>query len=390
MSISAILVAAGSGTRLGGIKKQFKDLGGKPLLFWSLQELLDCPAVAQVILVLPQEDVAEFFNRYGRKYLPDSLLLKICPVAGGSTREESVRLSLKELRTETRMVLIHDAARPFLSGDLLNRMIEAGSKWGAATAAVPAKDTIKLSMDGEFFTGSLKREELWQVQTPQIFRREWICQAHQNITQATDDTSKVETLGQKIRLIQGDYRNIKITTSDDWELAESFIRERSPVAMRIGQGWDLHRLEEGRSLILGGITIPSDFGLLGHSDADVLTHALIDALLGAAKLGNIGQLFPDNDPAYKGIDSMELLTQTKSMLKVKGYTVVNIDATVIAQAPKLLPYLEKMAARIAEVLDIEADVVSVKAKTHEEVDAIGKGMAMAAQVVCLLQKTALI
>ncbi len=386
MSLSAILVAAGSGTRMGGLKKQFEILGGKPLFLWAAEKLVNFSGVHELVCVVPADEVEDFYSRWMEKYgfRHQACIVKV--VCGGASREESVAAGLAVLDDKCDYVLIHDAARPFLSRQLINDVFVSAVDCGAATIAVPSKDTIKISSDGIIFDATPDRSHLWQIQTPQCFRREWIVAAHFMAGElATDDTVKVEALGHKVRVVMGDYRNFKVTTLEDMILARALIGEERKAMVRIGQGWDLHRLEEGRRLVIGGVEIPFKLGLAGHSDADVLIHAIIDALLGGAALGNIGLLFPDRDPAYHQADSTVLLKLVGQLLLDNNYTIVNIDTTVIAEAPRLADYLPAMRSCLATTLGIDINQISIKAKTGEKVDAVGRGEAIAAQAVCILQ-----
>ena len=383
--LAVIIVAAGSGTRMGGSKKQYIPLGGKPLFMWSAQAFLACAPVQELILVLPEADRTEVAERWLMELRSCRLDCRLETVAGGKTRQASVAAGLAALQSNCPYVIVHDAARPMIKKDLILQVFAAAEECGAATAAVPVKDTIKRSTDGKYFTQALERHELWQVQTPQCFRRDWIVQAHaQGDPAATDDTVMVEALGHRVKIVPGDYANFKVTTWEDMARARALLEEEKGM-LRIGQGWDLHRIEMNRRLVLGGVEIPWDRGLAGHSDADVLIHAVIDALLGGAALGNIGKLFPDTDPAFYQADSSVLLQQTVELLNRHGFWVVNVDATILAEAPRLASYLPLMQSGLAAVLQLDEGQISVKAKTGEGVGTVGRGEGMAAQAVCLLR-----
>ncbi len=280
-----------------------------------------------------------------------------------------------------RLQAIHDAARPFVSQAVITRALEAAAQTGAAAPAVPVKDTVKVAAPDGRVQATPDRSTLFAVQTPQCFDRARYLQAMERVrgpqaSAVTDDCSLFELAGFAVQLVEGDYANAKITTIEDL---------KGENKMRIGHGYDVHRLVEGRKLILGGVDIPYEKGLLGHSDADVLLHAVSDALLGAAALGDIGGHFPDTDPRYKGADSLELLRQVGLLLKQAGYTVSNIDATILCQAPKLAPHIPAMRQNIARVLDLPADAVSVKATTEEKLGFTGAGQGIAAHAVALIQ-----
>jgi 2-C-methyl-D-erythritol 4-phosphate cytidylyltransferase/2-C-methyl-D-erythritol 2,4-cyclodiphosphate synthase len=339
---------------------------------------------------------------------PTSKPLRI--VAGGSRRQDSVANAFRAADAASDIIVIHDAARPFVSADLIARTIAAAAESGAALAAVEARDTVKrvlrsperlgnapsgggdVAMVGE----TLPRETIFLAQTPQAFRREVLAQAiaaaASTPLDATDEATLVERTGQPVRLVEGDSTNIKITTPADLILAEaiaanpqSAIRNPQSAIARIGTGYDLHRLVEGRPLVLGGVTIPSDRGALGHSDADVVCHAVTDALLGAACLGDIGRHFPDTDSRWKDASSLDLLRQAVALAAEHGLVVGNVDITVILERPKIKDYVEQMRAAVARALGVEVDAVSVKGKTNEGVDAIGRGEAIAAHAVALVR-----
>ena len=267
--------------------------------------------------------------------------------------------------------------------EILWDALEAAYETGAAAPAVPVKDTVKVAADG-FVVETPAREKLYAVQTPQCFRTALYRQVLAQVCcdAVTDDCSAFELAGLPVRLTQGDYANYKITTREDLPAPE----KNGGNGMRIGHGYDVHRLVEGRALVLGGVTVPYEKGLLGHSDADVLTHAVMDALLGAAALGDIGKLFPDTDPAYKGADSIALLQEVGRVLARAGWAAGNIDATLLCQAPKLAPYIPAMRENLAAALGISAEDVSVKATTEEKLGFTGSGEGIAAHSVCLLRR----
>jgi 2-C-methyl-D-erythritol 4-phosphate cytidylyltransferase/2-C-methyl-D-erythritol 2,4-cyclodiphosphate synthase len=325
-------------------------------------------------------------------------------VAGGPRRQDSVANALAQIDQESELVVVHDAARPFVTTEVIARTIDAAAAFGAAIAAVPVRDTVKQAggalVDGSpVIRATLPRDEIFLAQTPQAFRRDVLVAAFRDggTRDATDEAMLAERAGLQVHLVAGDPENIKVTTADDLERARRRVTAAAPgrgerrsgggsELLRIGTGYDLHRLVPDRPLILGGVTIPFALGLDGHSDADILCHAVTDAVLGAAAAGDIGRLFPDTDPRWKGADSVALLAGATHELHARGYRVVNVDATVIAERPRLLPHLEAMRANLARALQIPAGQVSVKGKTNEQVDATGRGEAMACHAVALVAR----
>ena len=300
-------------------------------------------------------------------------------VQGGVPRADSVHNGLAAAKGQ--LVAIHDAARPFASEEVITQVLQAAAKTGAAAPAVPVKDTIKVAdKDGKVVT-TPDRATLYAVQTPQCFDRALYLQALEAVSGekaslVTDDCSLFELAGLPVTLTAGDYANLKITTKEDLQKENT---------MRIGHGYDVHRLVEGRKLILGGVEVPYEKGLLGHSDADVLLHAVMDAVLGAAALGDIGQHFPDTDPAYKGADSLALTREVAKIIAAHGYKVGNIDATILCQRPKLAPHIPAMRKNIADAFGLPLDAVSVKATTEEHLGFTGEGLGIAAHAVALIE-----
>ena len=292
------------------------------------------------------------------------------------------------------LLAVHDGARPLILPEQVDDMVRLGQRTYAAAPALPVTDTVKVADMAGLVQSTPDRKTLYAVQTPQVFQANILKAALQSAIQAgadiTDDCSAVERLGKEVWLAPGWRENIKITTREDLTMAEAFLREReqSMTDLRIGYGYDVHRLVPGRALVLGGVTVPFEKGLLGHSDADVLTHAVMDALLGAAALGDIGKLFPDSDARYAGADSTALLRQVTAVLAEAGWTIVNVDATVAAQAPKLAPYIPEMRERLAAAMGLDAGRVSVKATTEEGLGFTGSGEGIAAHAAALVEKTA--
>ena len=383
-TISAVLVAAGSSTRMGFDKLSF-DLGGETVLHRSIRAFDQCPQIGEIVLVAGK-------NRAFVEQQAVGCTKPVQIVAGGATRAESAKNGV--LAAHGELVAVHDAARPFVSPAVIAAVLEAAARCGAAAPAVPVKDTIKQAVPGDGKTvpeaclvrSTPDRSTLYAVQTPQCFDRAQYLAALQELDAekarlVTDDCSLFELTGRSVQLTQGDYANLKITTRED--LPRPVQKEET--RMRIGHGYDVHRLVEGRKLILGGVEIPFEKGLLGHSDADVLAHAVMDAVLGAAALGDIGQHFPDNDPAYAGADSLELARHVARILSEHGYRVENIDATILCQRPKLAPHIPVMRANLAAAFGLPVDAVSVKATTEEHLGFTGEGLGIAAHAVALIE-----
>ena len=384
--VSAVLVAAGSSTRMGFDKLSF-DLGGETVLRRSIRAFEQCPLVMEIVLVAGK-------NRAFVEQQAADCTKPVQIVPGGATRAESAKNGV--LAAKGDIVAVHDAARPFVSQPVITAALEAAARSGAAAPAVPVKDTIKTAVRGDGKTvpeaclvqTTPDRSTLYAVQTPQCFdRAEYLAALGEldaeKARRVTDDCSLFELTGRAVQLTQGDYANLKITTKEDLPAA---AQNKGENTMRIGHGYDVHRLVEGRKLIMGGVTIPYEKGLLGHSDADVLLHAVSDALLGAAALGDIGKHFPDTDPRYEGADSLMLLREVGRLLDETGYTVGNIDATVLCQAPKLAPHIPAMRQNIANALGLALDDVSVKATTEEHLGFTGEGLGIAAHAVALIEK----
>ena len=383
-TISAVLVAAGSSTRMGFDKLSF-DLGGETVLHRSIRAFDQCPQIGEIVLVAGK-------NRAFVEQQAVGCTKPVQIVAGGATRAESAKNGV--LAAHGELVAVHDAARPFVSPAVIAAVLEAAARCGAAAPAVPVKDTIKQAVPGDgkmvpeacLVRSTPDRSTLYAVQTPQCFDRTQYLAALQELDAekarlVTDDCSLFELTGRSVQLTQGDYANLKITTRED--LPRPVQKEET--RMRIGHGYDVHRLVEGRKLILGGVEIPFEKGLLGHSDADVLAHAVMDAVLGAAALGDIGQHFPDNDPAYAGADSLELARHVARILSEHDYRVENIDATILCQRPKLAPHIPAMRANLAVAFGLPVDAVSVKATTEEHLGFTGEGLGIAAHAVALIE-----
>lgn len=382
----AVLLAAGNSTRMGGSRsKVLEELGGRPALCRSLEVLDRCPLIGEICLVCREQDRADMLP------LTSGLATSVRVVPGGAQRQDSVEQGVEALTGPWEYVAIHDGARPLVTDEVLAAVCRDAMAHGAATAAVPSKDTCKLADEAGFVAATPARDRLWAVQTPQAFSlalyREALGKARAAGQSYTDDCQLIEAAGGSVKLTMGDYRNIKLTTPEDLLAARAYLGgEGGKKTVRIGYGYDVHRLVEGRKLILAGVEVPFEKGLLGHSDADVIAHAVADALLGAAALGDIGHLFPDTDPRYAGADSLKLLGEVCRLLREKGFSIGNIDATLLAQRPKIAPHIVQMRENLAAACGIAVDQVSVKATTEERLGFTGREEGMAASAVCLLER----
>lgn len=381
----AIVVAAGNSTRMGGGEnKVLRKLAGVPVIKLSVDAITSCPLVGEIAVVCKPGEEEFVRAAVGEREVPVSF------VPGGELRQDSVRAGEAALSENWRYILIHDGARPLVSGETVLAVCEDALKYGASTAAVKSKDTCKLGY--EFVESTVQRERLYNIQTPQGFSRELYREALEKAEAEgksyTDDCQLIESIGGRVKLTAGTYGNIKLTTPEDFLMAGALLieKENRRGKMRVGEGYDVHRLVEGRKLILGGVEISFEKGLLGHSDADVLLHAVADALLGAAALGDIGHLFPDTDPKFEGADSLELLSQVVLRVRDAGYRIENIDATVIAQRPKIAPYIQRMRENISRACDTNFENISVKATTEEGLGFTGRGEGIAARAVALLER----
>lgn len=379
MHVAAIIVAGGHGVRMGaGQPKQLLAIGGRTLLQRSVALCDAHPAVNELVVVLPASLVD------AGPALVGPTRSKCRVVGGGQRRQDSVRQGVGAISATADVVLIHDAARPFASAALIDRVIAAAMTTGAAIPALAARDTVKRrDLESGLVRESVPRAEVWLAQTPQAFRRDVLAKIgplSAGDREATDESMLAEWAGLPVMIVEGDERNVKITTPDD--LAHA--RERAGLTPRVGTGYDLHRLVEGRPLVLAGVTIPFERGPLGHSDGDVLCHALTDALLGAAGAGDIGRHFPNTDPAWKDAAGLDLLSRAVAIVREAGYAPASADVTIILERPKLAPHVETLRARVAEVLGVATSAVSIKGKTNEGVDAVGHGEAIAAHAVAVL------
>lgn len=379
--VSAVIVAAGNSTRMNTqTPKQFLNLNGKPVLINTLKAFDICPIISEIIIVCRETDKSTV-----ESLVKEFKVTKVKNIVnGGDTRQQSVFNGVAHINSLSHYIAIHDAARPFIDSKQIEDVINTAIKFNCASLAVPVKDTIKITNEYGFIKDTPERENLWAVQTPQVFKKNLYIEAMNSAVNQglnfTDDCQLLERLGYKVKLCMGSYSNIKITTIED-------LPQENRSMIKIGHGYDVHRLVENRNLILGGVLIPHKTGLLGHSDADVLVHSIIDALLGASGFPDIGSLFPDNDPSYSGADSLQLLKQVCSKIKNNGFSIINIDSTLIAEKPKMKIYLPLMRENIAETCNISIDQINIKATTEEGLGFSGEEKGIAAHAVCLLEQS---
>lgn len=379
MGVGAIIVAGGRGQRLGGpVPKQLLDVGGRTMLQRSVAAFDAHPAVQEIVVVLPRDLVAFGPTLVGVTSRPCAY------VAGGERRQDSVRAGLGALLSSADVVLVHDAARPFVSAAVIDRVVDAARRTGAVVPALRARETVKRVARGHaLVTETIPRDEVWLAQTPQGFRRavlEAAVAGGVGDVEATDEAMLAERAGHAVEVVPGDERNVKITTAEDLMAARSAL---APVP-RVGTGYDLHRLVPGRPLVLAGIVVPFERGPDGHSDGDVVCHALCDALFGAAAAGDIGQHFSNTDSRWKDAPGLDLLTRAVAIVAQLGWRPASVDVTVVLERPKLGPHLAGVRTALAAALGIEPGQIGIKAKTNEGVDATGRGEAIAAHAVAVL------
>ncbi len=372
-----------------GHPKQYHRLGDMPILVRTVKAFAETPGVPidSLVVAVPEEWIEQtkrLFEEYGL------LSGKVKVVAGGRRRQDSVRAGLAALSQETDIVMVHDGARPLVNSAIIAGCYAAVLRDGAAIAAIPVKDTLKRAANDGRVAATIDRSSLWQAQTPQAARKELLERAYAMNGEAdvTDESSLLEKAGIPVTLVEGSETNIKITRPEDLVLAENIIRQSSVSTIRIGHGYDAHRFADNRKLVLGGVTIPHSQGLAGHSDADVLTHALCDAILGAMGAGDIGKHFPDTDRKFAGIYSIELLAEVMGLAGEKGLTLANADITVVCQAPRLAPYLNEMKEILGRTCRVAPERINIKATTTERMGFTGRKEGIACHAVVLLQKGA--
>ncbi len=382
MKIAAVIVAAGSGQRAGGEKpKQYQIIGGKSVLRWSLEAFLSHPAVTYVQTVIGPGQEVDFAAAV------EGLTLA-SPVIGGATRQTSCRLGVEACAShQPEYILIHDAARPFVSRELIASVIDGLMKCGAVVPALPVTDTIK-TLNGSVIWKTVDRSTLVTVQTPQGFHYDSIRKAHATAAKdglnLTDDAAVAEHAGMKVEIVHGDLANIKLTAPNDIITADHTLRRllyKERPEVRVGQGIDFHVFEAGNSVWLCGVEIEHSHKLKGHSDADVALHAVTDAILGSIGEGDIGTHFPPTDPQWKNARSSIFVAKARGFLENKGGVIANLDVTILAEAPRISPHLGRMRQSLSDMLGISTDRIAIKATTTEAMGAIGRKEGMAALAV---------
>lgn len=386
--IVALVCAAGVGRRMGGaVPKQYLKAGRCTILAHAVRALAAVERISEILVVVSPSD--EWIEEAARDFPAKARVLR----AGGAERADTVLNGLSAAGwSADAWVLVHDAARPCVRPSEIGRLLDGilgDPAVDGGLLALPMADTVKRVDAAHRVIETVPRSELWRAATPQCFRVGPLKEALSgDRTGITDEASAMERLGCVVKVVEGRPTNLKVTRPGDERIAALILGENAVTPFRIGQGYDSHRLVEGRPLIVGGVRIPYEKGLDGHSDADVLLHAVTDAVLGAAALGDIGQHFPPSDAKWKGADSALLLAEVLRLAHAKGWRVVNCDATVVAERPKFAPHMPAIRARIAELLEVDADAVNVKAKTNEKMDAVGAGEGMMAHAVVLMERTA--
>jgi len=374
--VSAVIVAGGAGRRFASaMPKQFLQLDAEPVLDRAAEKFQDCPLVDDIIIVVPAAYVKK--SSYLRKKFSKIRAI----VSGGEKRQDSVYRGLLKVPRGTGIALIHDGVRPAVTAGLITSVIRAAEKFGGAVPALPLTDTIKKADNCGMIAGTCDRDSLFAAQTPQGFRFPEIKRAYaaavKSMEAFTDCAAVYERQGFKVKIVQGEKTNIKITYRED-------LRPGGAGLPRVGTGYDIHRLVEKRKLILGGVRIPFEKGLLGHSDADALTHAVCDSLLGAAGMRDIGFHFPDTDDRFKGVSSLKLLDKVVKMLADNNISIANVDTVIIMERPKLSGHIESIKRSLAGVLKLSENSIGVKAKTREGMGEAGRGEAVECYATALV------
>lgn len=400
---AAVLAAAGASTRFrqaAGVDpatgdalaapKTFIPLSGCPLWAHAARSLSECEEIDTIVLVAPP-DWVEHAEQTCRALELSAVALV---VPGGERRQDSVLNALEALADDPpELVAIHDGARPLVTPDLIRRCVRSAIENGSGVAALPVTDTLKRAGPEGIVEGTVDRSSLWAMQTPQVFHFQTLLAAQRKARQegleVTDDAALLEHLGQSVQLVRGEETNLKVTTPADLRLVAQVLAGRlGGAVVKVGHGFDAHRFEAGRPCVLGGVLVPHEAGPAGHSDGDVVTHAVMDAVLGALALRDIGYHFPDDDPEYAGISSLELAERVARMAADQGYRVAGIDATIIAQAPRIAGYVPQMREALAGAFRCEAACVSVKGTTTEGLGYTGRGEGIAAHAVASLRPDA--
>lgn len=378
--IGVIIAAGGSSSRMGGIDKLFRLIDGMPVIIKTCLAFLNNSNFSTIVVSIKDESKEKLISLLSQYGIDDRIIV----VSGGETRQESVTNAINAM-DECEYIAIHDGARPFVTQQLLNNCVDTALNYGSAVPVLASTDTLK-QVKNDSVIGTVDRNEIFRVQTPQIFVYKEYVDAIRSVSDLsyTDDSMMMEKNGIKVHVCSGELSNIKLTYEDDFSYAD-FLTKGIKM-YRNGIGYDVHRLVEGRKLTLCGVEIPYEKGLLGHSDADVAIHSLMDAILGAASMGDIGKMFPDNDDRYKDADSVELLKTVVENVNNAGYTIVNADITVIAQRPKLSAYTNEMRRIVSSACGCELDSISIKATTEEGLGFTGEGLGISAISTCTLSK----
>ncbi|HUT85417.1 MAG TPA: 2-C-methyl-D-erythritol 4-phosphate cytidylyltransferase [Elusimicrobiales bacterium] len=382
--VSAIILAGGKGKRMGR-PKQMISIAGKPMLFRAVETFANMPQISEVIIVAGNEDCSKCKSNFISK--------KIKYALPGSTRLRSVISGMNKISKNSKLISVHDGARPLVTKKIISDCLRKANTNGASVAAVSSKDTVKVSRDGKTVEKTLNRTHLWQAQTPQCYKTHLLKKAIGKFSKyknVTDESQLLEKMGVKISLVKSDYQNIKVTTPDDLAAAESFAKLKESknsqnTDIRIGFGYDVHRMVEGRPFIIGGVSIAHNKGLLGHSDGDLILHAVCDAILGSVSAGEIGMFFPPTDLTLMGISSTVIAEKTLEVLKSKNAKLVQIDATVVIEEPKIFPYYEVIRQSLAKIFRLSVGNVSFKAKSQERLGAVGSGDAAVCHALALVR-----
>jgi 2-C-methyl-D-erythritol 4-phosphate cytidylyltransferase/2-C-methyl-D-erythritol 2,4-cyclodiphosphate synthase len=383
-TVAAIIPAAGSGTRMGlDHPKQFHLLAGSPILVHTVRTFANADCIDLIVVVVPAERVDSTKDLLREYNLFNSA---VSVLAGGKRRQDSVKCGLDSLPAGVDVVLVHDGARPLVTTDIILRCTQAAEESGAAIAAVPVKDTLKKGDTENRIIKTVDRATLWQAQTPQAVRVSLLLAAYKaaGSCDVTDEASLLEFTGIPVQLVEGSETNIKITRPDDLIIAEKIMQKDTTPSIRIGHGYDAHQFTKNRDLILGGVKIPFTMGLAGHSDADVLTHALCDAILGALGAGDLGAHFPDSDKKFQDIYSIKLLKSTMVQAATQNYTLSNADITVVCQQPKLAAFIPEMKQKLARACNVANEQINIKATTTEKMGFTGRMEGVSCHAVVLL------
>ncbi|MCK4670929.1 MAG: 2-C-methyl-D-erythritol 4-phosphate cytidylyltransferase [Candidatus Aegiribacteria sp.] len=373
----AVIVAAGTGSRFASnTPKQFLRLRGKPLIDWSIDTFSSIAEISEIVVVLPRDE--ELWKPYWK---PSE---KVRTVPGGIRRQDSVLEGLRALDSH-RWVLVHDAARPLVSAGIVHRVMKGTEETGAAVPVVSVRDTVKRISSESLISGTVPRDDLRMSQTPQGFRLDILEKVLSSATDVTDECSAMEQAGHEVLAVNGDLRNMKLTDPSDFAIVEELVSEKTE--SRNGIGLDFHPFARGRPLIIGGCRIDGSMGLSGHSDGDAVLHAIADALLSASRLGDIGIHFPPGDEKWKNADSAVLLRTVNSIISRDGWTIRQIDVTVISDLPRIAPIRDQLISRIAGILSVSPDTIWVKGTTTNTLGDIGKGKGLGCMAMAVISRS---